>query len=77
MIDLRKSIVNTQRKFGAASHYHPCIVIDEAGQRHAALFTDDAVRDARVRARLQPEDAPDVRRWWQRVVDWLFDGVSR
>lgn len=58
---------NTQRKFGEANHYHVAYTVNENGQIVPLLLTDAALRDARARAKIQPEDVPKLP-WWREFL---------
>lgn len=67
MIDLDQPLTNEVRRFGSASMYYGATV-SSGGKRIPALFTRDQVDEAIRRAELNPEDAPDVRPWWRRLL---------
>lgn len=67
MIDLTEQTNNTERRFGSAKHYHGCVVRTHRGIV-AALFTDQQIDEAIARAEANPEDAPDVRPWWRKLL---------
>lgn len=58
---------NTQRKFGEANHYHVAYTVSASGQIVTLLLTDAALREARVRAKIQPEDVPKLS-WWREFL---------
>ena len=71
MIDLRRYRANTARRFGSAQHYHLGYIIAEDGRVKPALFTDSAIREARDRAIVNPEDVPETH-WLHRLIAWLW-----
>ena len=66
--DMTRPIHNAAHKFGEGQIYYRAIIRDERGKRVAALFTADQLDDAVARARRNPEDAPDARPWWQKLL---------
>lgn len=71
MIDLTKQTDNTDRRFGSARHCHGCVVRTRHGDV-AALFTDRQIDEAIQRAEANPEDAPDMRPWWRKMLGVLL-----
>lgn len=66
--DLTRPIRNTARRFGSSQDYYPGSVRIPSGKVVPALFTADQLNDAVARAKLNPEDAPDVRPWWRKLL---------
>lgn len=66
----KEIVLNKDRKFGASLFYYPCIVTNEQGERAGALFTQDEINKALIRAERNPEDIEeDVTMW-----DYIFKG---
>lgn len=53
-------IVNAERKFGSAPHYHAAIMEDPFEGEHVALFTAAEVSAALARGEKNPEDAREI-----------------
>ena len=49
-------VKNKDRHFGANLQYYPCIVTDDDGVEKPALFTEDQIKIATNRAKINPED---------------------
>lgn len=58
---------NRNRTFGSALGYVPALIENEVGDVSPALFTAEQIKDAIVRARANPEDAPKLS-WWQSLT---------
>jgi hypothetical protein len=66
MIDYNDVTPNRARRFGSEPSYIRSVVLMD-GTLQPALFTRDQIAVALARAADNPEDAPDVRPWWQRI----------
>ncbi len=49
-------VENRERRFGSATAYYPAALIGPDGAESALLFTEDQLREAGIRARLNSED---------------------
>lgn len=70
IIDSRKVIPNTDRKFGSAKNYVPAVLIRTDGTRQPILLTRHQLNEARYRAEQNEEDIPKLS-IWQRFWLWL------
>ena len=66
-IYLNEEVVNKDRRFGSALTYFPVIIIDEYGDEVEALFTETQIKDAKYRAKRNPEDIPEDLTFWERL----------
>ncbi len=57
-IYLSEVVENKDRKFGSATEYFPCIIVDFDGKEHNALFTTSPIERATERADKNVEDMP-------------------
>lgn len=57
---------NTERKFGSAQVYFPCVIEEATGEKRVAFFTADDLTDAINRGYSNPEDAIPVMDAFQR-----------
>ena len=71
-IDLGEKVDNKDRRFGAALHYFPVMIV--TGKRKMpALFTAAQIGEAMDRASMNPEDFPVAPpSMWRRFVTWLI-----
>lgn len=69
-IYLSDKVPNTARRFGAAPHYYPVLILT-GERREMAMFTPNEIGVAILRAKDNPEDAPQqAPSLWQRIVAW-------
>lgn len=60
---------NEGGKFGEARTYFQAII--KLGEvKMPMLFTAHEIQDAIIRAEKNPEDAPQVLNWWERLKRW-------
>ena len=60
-------VENTERTFGSAQAYVPAVLVFR-GRKVAVLLTQAAVEVGMARAAANPEDAPDIRPWWKKLL---------
>lgn len=70
-IDLAEKVDNKDRRFGAALHYFPVMIVT-GKRKQPALFTAAQIGEAMDRAGANPEDFPvPPPSMWRRFVSWL------
>lgn len=70
-IDIRKEVVNLDRKFGSDLYYIPVTIIDRDGVKRQGLMTHSQLDVAIERARQNPEDLPKRKSFWQKLKDLI------
>lgn len=69
-IYLADKVPNTERRFGSATHYYPVTIIT-GHRRETAMFTPNEIGVAILRAKDNPEDAPQqASSLWHRIIAW-------
>ena len=67
-IRLEEVVENKNRKFGANLEYYPTIVCRGNGPAVPALFTENEIETAIIRANKNPEDCPEKEKtFWQSI----------
>lgn len=61
---LQERVENKDRRFGSNKEYFPVIVRRFDGQEVPALFTDHDITAAIERAKVNPEDVPEDKSFW-------------
>ena len=70
VIYLDEKVPNQDRRFGSALEYYPVTVV--VGKcTYKGLMTPSEVTKIIERGRVNPEDFPVRRSWWQRLIDWF------
>jgi len=69
-IYLSERVPNKDRRFGAALEYYPVVIVT-GKRRQVAMFTPNEIGVAILRAKDNPEDAPQqVSSLWHRIIAW-------
>jgi len=63
-------VENTERKFGSDTKYYPCKIeiSGKLGYSENALFTRNQIDEAIERAERNPEDIPEDKTFWEKLI---------
>ncbi len=66
-IFLDEEMPNTDRRFGSALSYIPCMVVDRDGNETPGMLTRGIIKDIKKRAARNPEDIPEDTTFWGKL----------
>lgn len=67
-IHIKEEVENKDRKFGSDLSYYPVMIIDRDANRTPALFTRAQVKEAKDRAKKNPEDIHGEKTFFERLM---------